>query len=131
MKKIKYYGIVDAEFKKDLRDNKFKLIEINPRCWMQNSFPTSCGINFPYMAYMDAIGKDFVKQVFNGKHMKWLFMPQDVLSILKSFRNRELSVKECIKSLQGDKEYAVFSYDDPMPFFKMLSYLILKPNKYL
>ena len=26
---------------------------------MQNSFPTRCGINFPYMAYMDAIGKDF------------------------------------------------------------------------
>jgi len=59
VKKIGYHGIVDAEFKKDLKDNKFKIIEINPRCWMQNGFPTSCGINFPYMAYMDAIGKKF------------------------------------------------------------------------
>jgi len=131
IKKIGYYGIVDVEFKKDQRNNEFKIIEINPRCWMQNSFPTRCGINFPYMAYMDAIGKDFEKQVFNGEHMKWFFMPQDVLSILKSIRNRGLSIKDCIKSLQGNKEYAVFSYNDPIPFFAMLSGLIFRPNKYL
>jgi len=131
IKKIGYNGIVDVEFKKDQRNNVFKIIEINPRCWMQNSFPTRCGINFPYMAYMDAIGKEFEKQVFNGEHMKWLFMPQDILSILKSIRKRELSIKDCIKTLQGDREYAVFSYEDPMPFFAMLSGLILRPNKYL
>jgi predicted ATP-grasp superfamily ATP-dependent carboligase len=131
IKKIGYHGIVDVEFKKDARDDSFKIIEINPRCWMQNSFPTRCGINFPYMAYMDAIGKDFEKQIYNGKHIKWLFMPQDVLSILQLIRQGDLSFKNCIKSLQGDKEYAIFSSDDPLPFFVLLSNLIFRPKEYI
>jgi predicted ATP-grasp superfamily ATP-dependent carboligase len=131
IKKIGYHGIVDVEFKKDARDDSFKIIEINPRCWMQNSFPTRCGINFPYMAYMDAIGKDFEKQIYNGKHIKWLFMPQDVLSILQLIRQGDLTFKNCIKSLQGSKEYGIFSSDDPLPFFVLLSNLIFRPKEYI
>jgi len=124
IKKIGYHGIVDVEFKKDPRDNRYKIIEINTRCWVQNSFPTRCGINFPYMAYMDAIGKNFEKQVFNGKHVKWLSMPEDMISSLKSIRNRELSLKDWMNSFKGEREYAVFSWDDPMPFFAMFAGLI-------
>ncbi len=126
IKKIGYHGIIDAEFKKDPRDNKFKIIEINPRCWMQNSLPTRCGINFPYMAYMDAIGKDFEEQVFNGKHVKWLFALEDIFSSLKSIRNKELSIKEWINSFKSEKEYAIFSWDDPMPFFALLAGIIFR-----
>lgn len=117
IKKIRYHGIVDAEFKKDPRDNKFKLIEINPRCWMQNSLPARCGINFPYMAYMDAIGKSFENQVFNKKHVKWLFMQEDFYSALKSISKGELSFHEWMNSFKGEKEYAIFASDDPIPFF--------------
>ena len=119
VKKVGYHGVIDAEFKKDPRDNKFKIIEINPRCWMQNSFPTRCGINFPYMAYMDAIGKDFEKQVYNGRHVKWLYMPEDILSSLRSIRKKELSINDWIKSFKGERECAIFSWDDPLPFFAM------------
>jgi len=119
VKKVGYQGIIDAEFKKDPRDNKFKIIEINPRCWMQNSFPTRCGINFPYMAYMDAIGKDFEKQVYNGKRVKWLYMPEDILSSIRSIRKKEFSINDWIKSFKGEREFAIFSWDDPLPFFAM------------
>ena len=117
IKKIRYHGIVDAEFKKDSRDNKFKLIEINPRCWMQNSLPARCGINFPYMAYMDAIGESFENQVFDKKHVKWLFMQEDFHSALKSISKGELSFHDWMGSFKGEKEYAIFAYDDPIPFF--------------
>lgn len=120
VKKVGYHGIVDAEFKKDPRDNKFKIIEINPRYWMQNSFPIRCGINFPYMAYMDAIGRDFEKQVFNGKHVKWLYMFEDLSSSLKSIRKKEISLNDWINSYKGEREYAIFSWDDPLPSFAMI-----------
>ena len=121
IKKIKYYGIVDAEFKMDIRDNKFKLIEINPRCWMQNSLPARCGINLPYMAYMDAIGKRFEKLVFNQKHVKWLFMQEDLYSSFKSFSKNDLSLSEWMDSFKGEKEYAIFSNDDPLPFLVLFT----------
>jgi len=121
VKKIGYHGIIDAEFKKDPRDNEFKIIEVNPRCWMQISLPTRCGINFPYMAYMDTIGKDFEKQISNGKYIKWLFFPEDIYSSLIYFRKKELSINQLLNSYKGEREYAVFSWDDPLPFFALIA----------
>ena len=124
VKKIKYYGIVDAEFKKDLRDNKFKLIEINPRCWMQNSLPTRTGVNIPYMTYLDATGNKIENTISAQIHMKWIFMPEDIYSSLKSMKKNKLTIKEWLNSLKGEKEYAVFSWDDPTPFFVLFLKLI-------
>jgi len=121
IRKIKYHGIVDAEFKKDPRNNQFKLIEINPRCWMQNSLPANDNINIPYMVYLDTIGKKINQESSYKIHMKWLFMVEDILSVWQSIRKDELSLHEWIHSLKGKKEFAIFVWDDPLPFFVLFS----------
>jgi predicted ATP-grasp superfamily ATP-dependent carboligase len=121
MEKIKYFGIIDAEFKKDPRDNRYKLIEINPRCWMQNSLPTVHGANLPYIAYMDAIGQKLEQQPIINKDSKWVFMLEDIQSSLYSISKKELSFKDWINSHKGKKEYAIFSKDDPLPFLIFLA----------
>ena len=117
VKDIKYYGIVDAEFRKDPRDGNYKLIEINPRCWMQISFPARYGINYPYIAYMDVIGKKLEKQTLSNENIKYLYMFEDFQSSFKSFKKGELSIREWINSYKGKKEYAIFSWSDPVPSF--------------
>jgi len=117
IKNINYCGIIDAEFKKDPRDKKFKLIEINPRCWMQISFPLACGVNLPHIAYLDALGKDMMDMVPRKEQAKWLFMFQDIPSSLKGMVNGELSLRKWIRSYKGKKAYAIFAWDDPAPFF--------------
>jgi predicted ATP-grasp superfamily ATP-dependent carboligase len=117
IKKIKYYGIVDVEFKKDYRDGLFKIIEINTRFWMQNSFPTRCGINLPYIAYCDAVNISIKKPLLKNEKIKWLYLSDDIRSSLKSMRNRTLSLHDWVISYQGKKEYALFAKDDPLPFF--------------
>jgi len=112
IKKINYRGIVDAEFKKDSRDGKFKLIEINARCWMQIGLPARCGVNIPYIAYKDAIGKNVEKAIYNKKHVKWFYMYEDILSSLKSMLKSEFSFHEWTDSFRGEKEYAIFARDD-------------------
>jgi predicted ATP-grasp superfamily ATP-dependent carboligase len=120
VKKIGYYGIVDAEFKKDPRDGKFKLIEINPRCWMQVFLPAICGINYPCIAYMDSIGKKIEKPVICNENTKYLFMIEDFLSSFKSIKKGELSIREWINSYKGKKVYAIFCWNDPVPFFAFI-----------
>jgi predicted ATP-grasp superfamily ATP-dependent carboligase len=117
IKEIDYYGIVDAEFRKDPRDGKFKFIEINPRCWMQVCLPANYGINYPYIAYMDANGKRFEIPSMSNENIKYLFMIEDFLSSLKSIKKGELSIREWIKSYKGKKVYAIFCWSDPIPFF--------------
>lgn len=117
IKNIKYYGIVDAEFKKDPRDGLFKLIEINPRAWMQISLPTRCGINIAYIAYMNAINENIDKVTQTKEGVKWFNMFEDIESSARSILKRELSLHEWINSYKGEKEFAVFKWDDPLPFF--------------
>ncbi len=131
MKEIKYYGIVDAEFKKDPRDGLFKIIEINPRTWMQNRLPTRCGINIPYIAYRDAIGKPMEKSTLTKKKVKWLYVSDDINSSMRSIRRGTLSFHEWANSFGGKKVYAVFALDDPLPFFVVCAKSTFLLFKYL
>jgi len=47
LKGVKYVGVGSIEFKRDERDNQFKMIELNSRLWWQNSLADKCGQNFP------------------------------------------------------------------------------------
>jgi len=114
--KINYHGIIDAEFKKDARDNSFKLIEINARPWMQYSLASRYGVDAAYFAYMDTIGKKVEKQYLSKEDVKWVIIFDDVYSALKRIYKKELTYHQWLSSYRGKKVYAFFARDDPMPF---------------
>ena len=95
----------------------FNLIEINPRCWMQVGLPLICGVNLPYIAYLDTLGKDVKNITPKKEHSKWVFMFQDIPSSLRGMSNGNLSIGKFISSYKGKKAYAILSWDDPAPFF--------------
>lgn len=121
MKKIGYHGIIDAEFKRDPRNNVFNLIEVNPRAWMQVSFPAKCGLNLPYIAYMDVTNETIEEPLSTQRDIKWLYMFEDLKSSIISIGNDKLSIGEWIRSLKGRKEYAILTWDDPIPFLIVLA----------
>jgi len=127
MKNIGYYGIIDAEFKKDPRDNKLKLIEINARSWMQIGLSAKCGIDHCYMAYMDSIGKDINLEMDDSNYTKWICLYDDLKASIIGAINNELTFKKWIKSFKGKKEYAFYSKDDMLPFLVLYSKSIFTP----
>lgn len=129
LRKIKYKGIAEVEFKKDSRDNQFKMIEINARSWTQNTLPTRSGINIVYMYYLDAIGKSIVGHVKTNKKVKWINDYRDIVSSIQYMSNKELSVAEWAKSLKGKKEFALYSKDDIIPFLFFPIYSMIKLSK--
>jgi D-aspartate ligase len=52
-----YRGTFSAEFKRDERDEHFKLFEINARPWWYIEFAARCGVDVCSMAYQDALGR--------------------------------------------------------------------------
>jgi hypothetical protein len=54
---VSYRGIFSAEFKRDSRDGRFRLIEINTRPWIYIQFADKCGINFCDLYIRDALGE--------------------------------------------------------------------------
>lgn len=121
IKKIKFHGIIDAEFKIDERNGELKLIEINPRCWMQIGFLLKHGINLPHMVYLDALGQNFDNLYLDKNQVKWVYMLHDIPSAFHEIKKHNLSFGQWIQSYKGKKIYAIFSWNDPLPFFRSIS----------
>jgi len=66
LKKLKWHGVAQVEFKIDERDGKPKLMEINPKFWGTLELSIKAGIDFPYLLYKMAIEGD-VEEKFDYK----------------------------------------------------------------
>jgi len=118
---IGFRGIAGVEFKKDERSGTFKLLEINGRSWSWNYLTTFCGLNFPYIAYKDAIGEkhktltNFTCSYKQG--LEWLHIAYDCFSFIKKRRMGEITFRTWLHSLlSGKKTFAYLSLRDPIPF---------------
>src|SRR5258708_22691107 len=54
---MRYTGIVEVEFKRDLRDGKLKLLDINPRVWGWHSLCGPAGVDYPYLLGLLSTGE--------------------------------------------------------------------------
>jgi predicted ATP-grasp superfamily ATP-dependent carboligase len=112
--KIGYRGIFSAEFKKDPRDNVFKLLEVNARPWWYIEFAASCGVNVAKMAYMDALGEDVAPQMEYPTGIGCVYPYFDLDPCREAYRRGELSASEWLRSWITSRQ-AVMSITDPLP----------------
>ena len=111
---IGYRGIFSAEFKKDPRDDEFKLLEVNARPWWYIGFAASCGVNVAAMAYYDALGQEVEPDMEYPAGVSCVYPYYDLRACRKSFREGELSAGQWIKSWITARQ-AMTSLTDPMP----------------
>jgi len=80
---LKWHGVAMAEFKKDRRDGKFKLMEVNPKFWGSLDLAIAAGVDFPYLAVRMALDGDVetTEGYRTGVRFRWPF-PYDMLHLL-------------------------------------------------
>jgi D-aspartate ligase len=115
LKAIGYYGLAAPELKKDSRDGKYKLVEINARTILQNRLTAACGIDITYIAYLDAIGQAVSALPPQRNGVVWVDDFVDLLSCWIHLRRKEIGIGEIIKSLRARKVHSVAAWDDPIP----------------
>ncbi len=114
---IGYRGVGSAEFKLDQRDGKLKLIELNPRYWQQNILADKCGMNFPFIDYLETTGQE-PKPIGNfRKGIKWINIYSDFDAFLNYRQERKITVNKWLSSLRGEKVYSDIALDDILPAF--------------
>jgi D-aspartate ligase len=113
---LNYYGLSEVEFKYDTRDDKFKLLEVNARTWLWHSLAICCGVDFPYLLYVDMTGEEIIPPTSFKKNIKFVHIYTDLGVVIKEVMRRNMKLSDYLKSLKGEKEFGVFSLDDPMPF---------------
>ena len=114
---IGYHGIAEPEFKKDPRDGKYKLIEINARTSTENGLSAVCGVDIEYIAYLDVTGQE-VKDLGSPRSgILWVDDFFDLFSCLMQLKQGRLGIKEIVRSLKASKIHSVAAWDDLSPFF--------------
>ncbi len=111
---VPYYGLSDVEFKRDARDGRLKLMEVNARQGLWSPLARAAGVNLAYIAYRDAIGKPCpTPRQIDG--VRWTDMLMDGPDSLKELRRGELRPAEWLGSLRGLRVDCFLSARDPLP----------------
>jgi len=112
---LNFHGISQVEFKLDTRENKLKLIEVNPRSWLWVKLATECGVNLPLIQYELMTGrKVLASKPIQTDYQKYFIVSSFVfLKLLKGqYYDTGLSLKKL-----GKATFATLSLSDPFPGF--------------
>ena len=125
---IGYYGIGEVEFMYDPKDGSYKLIELNPRIWGWHSLAIAAGVDLPYLLYKDVTGEK-IEPPTKLRNVKWVRLVTDLPTVITEILKGKMKLSDYINSMKGEKEFAVFCKNDPIPFFveiAMIPYLWIK-----
>ena len=124
---IAYRGIVDLDYRLDLRDGEYKLLDFNPRVGAQfRLFEDVAGVDVVRAAHLDLTGREVHRRP--QRHGRVFLVEQsDLLACLGYRRAGDLSLPSWLSSLRGaHRELAWFTSDDPAPFLLMWVRLLLR-----
>jgi predicted ATP-grasp superfamily ATP-dependent carboligase len=71
LRALGFHGISQVEFKRDPRDGRYKLMEVNPRLWQWHGLAAACGVDLPVIAYRDLMGETVEPVSMNGTRRTW------------------------------------------------------------
>lgn len=128
LKHINYSGLVEVEFKHDVRDGQYKLIDVNARTWGFVSIGSSAGVDFPYILFADQLGLP-IEQSRGRSKVGWLRLVTDVPTALSDLVGGHLSLSAYFSSLVNTRVESVFAKEDPLPAVAelvLLPYLVAK-----
>jgi D-aspartate ligase len=114
LRELGYWGIAEVEFMWDQRSQTHKFIEINGRFWGWHTLARAAGINFPKIlhSYMHGVRTDAPSPALGTK---WIRAITDIPTVLREIALGRLPFRDYLRTLDGCKEFAVFSSQDPLP----------------
>ncbi|MGQ0793019.1 MAG: carboxylate--amine ligase [Deltaproteobacteria bacterium] len=116
LKNIGYSGLSEIEFMRDPKTGEFKMIDFNARHWGWHSLPSRYGVNLSLIAYRDIIGHEPARFIPQEDGVKWWYVEKDAYFAMVCAMKGTLKLGDWLRTLRGKREYADFSWDDPVPF---------------
>jgi len=125
LKALKWNGVAMVEFKKDKKDNEFKLMEVNPKFWGSLDLSITSGVDFPNLLIKMALEGD-TESVFHynkGIKFRWLF-PDDILYLLSNPKD----IKRFFHDLYDKDIYTNININDIKP--NVIQFILTIPTIY-
>jgi len=128
MAKLRLDGLVEIEFKRDPRDGRCKLLDINVRVWGWHTIGSEIGLDFTYLAWQ--LANDLpVAPVRVPAGLRWLRLTTDLPAAYHEIRGGRLSLRTYLKTLASRHERAVAALDDPLPgVLEVPMFMVARPG---
>jgi predicted ATP-grasp superfamily ATP-dependent carboligase len=113
--KLGFKGICDIEYKYDIRNNQWRLIEINPRVGMYFALCEFVGVNLIWNSYCDFIGrKDMLEKSRKQKDgLSWQYLSRDIPSVFQKILQHTAKKKDLKEFIWLNKKIEpILSYRD-------------------
>lgn len=82
LRELGYSGVSECEFVLDPRTGEHLLLDVNPRVWKWVGLCTAAGVDLPWLAYADALGRPETAPP-PREGVRWVFL-RDYLRLLRS-----------------------------------------------
>ena len=115
-REINYVGPGVLEFKRDDRDGKYKMLELNARFNHSNIQATYAGVNLPLLQYMHLTEQSMEKSRDYKDGVIWLDVIPDALAFCELNRNGKLRLSSWLRSTLTADCHSYFAWDDMKPF---------------
>jgi predicted ATP-grasp superfamily ATP-dependent carboligase len=116
LERLGLMGVVKLDFKRDPRDGRYHLLEVNARFSLWNHLGAAAGVNLPLLAYRDLLGIPTAPSPPARAGLRWLSFADDARGFFRSPPSAgDLSFPAWIASLRGPKVHDVFAWDDAWP----------------
>jgi D-aspartate ligase len=109
-----FAGLVELEFKHDIRDDRYKLLDVNPRPWTWIGLGAAAGVDFPWIQWQVACG-EAVAPSHSRPGIGWTHASRDFASAVRQIAGGTLPPSEYVASLLRPMTCAAFAWDDPLP----------------
>jgi D-aspartate ligase len=120
LRAISYRGIMDLDYRLDLRDGEYKLLDFNPRVGAQfRVFQDEAAVDVVRALHLDLTGRP-VEQRPQAEGRVFVVEHSDLLASVGYARAGDLDLRSWLSSLRGThREPAWFARDDLAPFLLM------------
>ena len=102
---LRFEGIVELEFKRDPREGRLVLLDINPRVWGWHTLARGAGVDIPYLLWRMVRGES-VEPVRARPGVRWVRALTDVPMAIGAIRHGKLSPVAYLWSLRPPIECA-------------------------
>jgi predicted ATP-grasp superfamily ATP-dependent carboligase len=112
---VGFHGIASCETKRNARDGKLYLIEVNVRIPANFGLADACGVDGSWRLYATLAGLPLGPQPEQVDGRKCMIPFREARASWQRIRRHEASVGGVVRSWRGTRDFGVLSLRDPMP----------------
>jgi predicted ATP-grasp superfamily ATP-dependent carboligase len=119
LSELRFCGISEIEYKRDARDGRLYLIEINPRHWDQHGLGTTVGVNLSEALYRDATGQPTRDMRQSTERVRWIAEAEYARHLARCMGGRA-PLRDAALGFGARRTWSVFDRRDFGPTWALL-----------